>query len=1655
MDSRASSFCRVHRCARAILVWLVVAALMVTQVPYAQAEEAPVGIQDTVETPSLSDGESGDPAIDELDVSGTEDDDALDVPTRSLESESSDSRNEAPPVEDKHEANPETPMEAFASPSPVTGFTDVSTGGFLPRADSARNLAIIVRFAGDATGDGETGYNAPFAYRDDIRSQWEYFIKQFNENDPSAYVTSSFREYFYQVSDGQYDVVTDFPQTNADGAVTYITLPKTRDGYATDSALVADTINEFNRMYPDYDGSTLDRNSDGAADNVLIIPTVPQDASILESDILWPHKADYPGSSGLAVGAKGQASEVVAYNIINTKSLDNMGVVAHEYMHSLGIKDYYRKSGSGNPVDAWDIMERSAARSWPLAITRQKLGWTAIPEQSKTGTYTLYEPGTGREQAFAFKSPLSDTEYFVVEYRKKNTDVNSLDTHIGGTGLIVYRVNSKFDGEGNIQGNDYVYVFRPGETGLGDARGNALNAQISSKGDRTSIGASDFGADITQGALCYSDGRNSGIVIEATGETSDSLTFKLTYPDYDAMDLWGAVGSADGVDEPLGTDTRGVQLVADGGDLYALIETSAGASSNYRVKVLRESAWIDLGVAAAGLTHGQLAVKDGAAYVLGVDYADGQSAVMLKTFHDGMWDEAAHVRLAGYANAPTLGFVGSRLYVILDRDSEDAKLYAYETGALAEASPVLPVAYVTGPAVFELNGHPAVACGDFKAAHRLVYELVDGAWTERSSIAGNAHTERVASLGDTTYVYQSANTDEAPSVTSFGSDGAKISTTMLPSFQRYAVGSTMVASGNRLYVAVIDNGSTNNAVRVYSANASDLSVWDQVGEDAYKPAEQVSAAVWAGKLVVGVRNDSTKAAWVRAHELVQSGGAEPPQPPAATQHTARFVADGAVVEEVVFNEGDAKLSHEPLVPEKTGYSGGWAAYALGSSDLVIEASYVPNRYTITFKNWDDHVLSSEVYEYGDAVFAPRAVRPDEGTKRFAFTGWSPAFSGTCDQTQDMVYTAQYREGTTPMHMATFVIDGKVVDRVEFFEGGTLTEPSVPQKTGYTGVWEAYALGTRDLTVRAVYTAKAYTVTFKNWNNDVLSSRSYAYGSAVAAPTDPTRPDSGGKTYAFVGWSPTLSSVCNGDAVYTAQYSERAIEHTVTFIADGKTVGATKFNEVDRKLIGSEPAPPIKTGYTGTWPSYTLGNQDVMVSATYRANRYAVTFKNWDGSTLQTGTYEYRSLVKAPLASRPSSDGEAYEFIGWSPTFSGICERAENTAYTAQYRARSIVHYVAFEVDGAVIDRVPFSEGDARLSRVPAVPSKAGYAGVWEPYSLGSGDIVVRARYSLQPNALTLATNAHVQNKGWIGYRGNGSVVGTTGSSLRMESIRVRLDGALASSDAISVQAHVQNIGWMSGLGNDKVAGTTGRSLRIEAMKLTLNSRLSLMGYRVYYRVHAQNVGWMGWAHDGAAAGTAGNSLRLEAIQIVLVVPGEIAPANAYGGVSSAETHPYIDSGSVSPALSSALSYDGMVHVQNIGNVSVATNGARTLGTTGRGLRLEGLKLSCPVSGVDLSYRTHVQNIGWQNWVGEGALSGTQGRALRLEALQIELSGSAAGSYDVYYRTHVQNIGWTGWARNGQQCGSAGYGYRMEAVQVMIVPKDGAAPGLCKEAFYRR
>ena len=300
---------------------------------------------------------------------------------------------------------------------------------------------------------------------------------------------------------------------------------------------------------------------------------------------------------------------------------------------------------------------------------------------------------------------------------------------------------------------------------------------------------------------------------------------------------------------------------------------------------------------------------------------------------------------------------------------------------------------------------------------------------------------------------------------------------------------------------------------------------------------------------------------------------------------------------------------------------------------------------------------------------------------------------------------------------------------------------------------------------------------------------------------------------------------------------------------------------------------------------------------------------------------------------------------------------------------------------------------------------------------------------------------HVQNVGWQGYVRDGAMSGTSGRALRLEGINISLANH-PYSGSIRYRTHVQNIGWQGWRYDGAMSGTSGQSLRLEAIRIELTGQMA-KHYDVYYRVHAQNVGWMAWAKNGESAGTAGYAYRLEGIQIVLRPKGSSAPTpsprNAYNAAFKANQIQY------------------RTHVQDDGWQSYVSDGA-TAGTSGRGLRLEGINIKLgSESGISggVEYRTHVQNIGWQGWRSNGAMSGTSGQALRLEAIQIRLTGNAAKQYDIYYRVHSQNIGWMGWAKNGAPAGTAGYAYRLEAIQIKLVPKGGLAPGTTAYAYRQR
>ena len=124
------------------------------------------------------------------------------------------------------------------------------------------------------------------------------------------------------------------------------------------------------------------------------------------------------------------------------------------------------------------------------------------------------------------------------------------------------------------------------------------------------------------------------------------------------------------------------------------------------------------------------------------------------------------------------------------------------------------------------------------------------------------------------------------------------------------------------------------------------------------------------------------------------------------------------------------------------------------------------------------------------------------------------------------------------------------------------------------------------------------------------------------------------------------------------------------------------------------------------------------------------------------------------------------------------------------------------------------------------------------------------------------------------------------------------------------------------------------------------------------------------------------------------------------------------------------------------------------GTAGQSKQVEAIAIELRNSLIhgDIKYRTYTQNGGWQDWKSNGEISGSDDETTKIEAIAIELTDELSKNYDVYYRTHCQDYGWLGWAKNGEKAGSEGYSKRMEAIEIRLVKKGEKTPETGGESF---
>ena len=480
--------------------------------------------------------------------------------------------------------------------------------------DKVSNVVIFVK----GSDDSRDIFN--------VNTNWNLIEKMYNKNEIGS-IDNSFKNYIKTISEGKLEVENYFPQESEDKAsVNTYTLSKSISEYKSSDSIVEEVIDAVKNSKISYNiNSKLDNMNTSYLDNLTIIVQDNSDNSIIGS-----HKAEYSGTNKI------NGLSVSNYNIIPSADLVSddgtidaryaQSKISHEFLHTLGLPDLYRKTDVGEPVGSWDIMAKVGyVLQYPLSYLRYKQGWIGSNEITKSGTYTLDAvSGTGSNKLFILKTPLSDSEYIALEYRKKSTNLTDIESGIPNSGLLMYRINNKVEDSTNVRGKNYIYIYRPDvvdkDSGndlieSGDYKGfnKYYNATLSPEVSRTEYGSTDLTKSFTDNTLYYSDGQNSGIKISNVkySDNKKQTTFDVNFANYNEENLWNSTGVLSG-------NAYGSILYKDKKNnlMYIAYSNGSGSSSKVSVKKINGNTLEQVGNEINDANYPSLAIYNNDLYIM-------------------------------------------------------------------------------------------------------------------------------------------------------------------------------------------------------------------------------------------------------------------------------------------------------------------------------------------------------------------------------------------------------------------------------------------------------------------------------------------------------------------------------------------------------------------------------------------------------------------------------------------------------------------------------------------------------------------------------------------------------------------------------------------------------------------------------------------------------------------------------------------------------------------------------------------------------------------------------------------------------------------------------------------------------------------------------
>lgn len=429
---------------------------------------------------------------------------------------------------------------------------------------------------------------------------------------------------------------------------------------------------------------------------------------------------------------------------------------------------------------------------------------------------------------------------------------------------------------------------------------------------------------------------------------------------------------------------------------------------------------------------------------------------------------------------------------------------------------------------------------------------------------------------------------------------------------------------------------------------------------------------------------------------------------------AYWVPEGEETFNILFYNDDKLLSYQKIpkgetasecqLVEKKGYEFlGWydrdEEFDFSSpinADINLIANYQPINYTVTFIA-DNEIVGTAFYNIENKKITVPEIPP----KEYYSAKWADFTLKSGDIEVEAIYS--------PIeYTATFIADGKTVNRIKYTVEDDVKIPKVPEKSGYTGEWIGLPISGGDITLNAEYSPIVYSVTYMV-DNKIYEVSEYTVED-IENFVNPPVPIKEGYTGSW-----EKKSLGFGDVTINAIYKIKI--YTATFVTEGTIVGTVNFRYDEMNVKGNEPNIPQKTGYAARWKPYTLQYEDITIEAEYIPINYTA---NYYIKGEQVGS------VLFTVEDTAFKDIGIYEWNGYSVSWEEVLIVAHNVEINAILTP--ITYYVTFVADEKVVAKVEYNVEDTEIT-VPPPPKKEKFTVKWEEFVLTSGNITVQAVYT--------------------------------------------------------------------------------------------------------------------------------------------------------------------------------------------------------------------------------------------------------------------------------------------------------------------------------------